>query len=196
MDTVNTKIKKHIFRLLIMLTSLFISTAQSAPLLYTFDLRVDSVTAGDVAIDDIFMGNFIIDDNNFSGVGIEDFSPSSPPSTGELLSFDITILNNVFSSVNDFGFPVFPSVIFEDGSVIQMEFESTTLDPQLTLFLTASGIEFAYAEGPFGEELQQFTGLVENISTIPVPPALYLFIAGLSILGKFTFTQRRKKVLP
>jgi len=166
------------------------SQINAAPLQFTFDMRVDSVNTGTVVINDIFAGEFFIDDSNFSGIGIEDFSPTSPPSTGELLSFDVDILSSSFSSGDDFGFPSFPRVIFENGSVTQMEFESTTLDPQLTIFLTASGIEFAYAQGPFGAEIQQFSGFVENVSAVPVPAAVWLFGSGL--MGVIGVARRRK----
>jgi len=185
------KFKLNLYNIAVMALLVLPTQINAAPLQFTFDMRVDSVGTGSVLVNDVFAGEFFIDDSNFTGTGIEDFSPTSPPSTGELLSFDANILSNSFSSTDDFGFPSFPRVIFENGSVTQMEFESTTLDPQLTIFLTASGIEFVYAQGPFGAETEQFAGFVENISAVPVPAAVWLFASGLlGIIG----VARRKKV--
>jgi len=181
--------KLNIYKIAVIALLVLPSQINAAPLQFTFDMRVDSVSIGSVLINDIFAGEFFIDDSNFTGIGIEDFSPTSPPSTGELLSFDANILSNSFSSADDFGFPSFPRVIFENGSVTQMDFESTTLDPQLTIFLTASGIEFTYAQGAFGAETQQFAGFVENISAVPIPAAVWLFGSGL--LGIIGVARRR-----
>ena len=172
------------------------SSAQAVTM--TNDFRVD-VTTGSLA-GQSFFGNFQYDDAGLTGIG-EEILDSSNGSLG--VSFNI--LGSTYTEQSDDGFPDFPQLIFQDGSLLGLDFlvfpSAVTNDPQRDLRfvqILPTGFRAALVSEPELPEPLPFSGSEGTVtygSSTAVPaPAVFPGVLAAGALGAVYRKRQSKKV--
>jgi hypothetical protein len=126
-----------------------------------------------------FTGTFSIDGASYTGSGAEVFNPDATV-TGELFSFDITVLGTVFTMADDTGFPSFPRVGFVDGNAVEINYNGAVGTRILDILLSpAAPLDNFWTLTDSGDVIAE--GIVGPVSQTAVSEPSMLALVGLGL---------------